>query len=455
MGDRFQGIGAGRTLPPQRRQWLEAEAAEWAAAGLIDRDAAARILALYETEEGARARRWRLAIAALSALAALMVVVGIVLLIGYNWERIPRDAKVAIIFGAVTACFAAASAAHARRRELAGELLTLVSTLLFGAAIWLLAQVFHIQGHFPDAFFWWMLGTLATAALARSPLATVASATLLVTWIVMDGEFGAPNYEFVPIAAAAAWLSYRMRSPATLTLVVSAAAVWLVILLGRPLAPSVHAVAAGVGLLGCGAWSLGGRHQPADVQGRVLRVLGLGLVLAILALLTFDHLHRTAREEPTRWLVTAVTLAVLAAVPIAVAAMSIARDGARQTWVRDGRTLIAGAIAASLAAWAVVMLAGAGVEGTAAMRYGFAIAFSAILLGLAAWLVAHGVRTDSAASYFTGILAALVFVLVRWIDLIGDMLSSSMLFLLAGLTLFATARYWHGRLERGRASRDR
>ena len=35
--------------------------------------------------------------------------------------------------------------------------------MLFGAGIWLVAQVYHIEEHFPDGFLIWGIGALALA----------------------------------------------------------------------------------------------------------------------------------------------------------------------------------------------------------------------------------------------------------------------------------------------------
>ena len=39
----------------------------------------------------------------------------------------------------------------------------MLGTLFFGAGIWLVAQIYHIDEHFPNGFLIWGLGALALA----------------------------------------------------------------------------------------------------------------------------------------------------------------------------------------------------------------------------------------------------------------------------------------------------
>ena len=101
-------------------------------------------------------------------LGALMFGIGVLLLIGYNWARLPVNGKIAIILTSVALAFGASAVAFARRHRMAGETLAFIGVLLYGNAIWLIAQVLHIRGSFPDAFMWWAIGALVCAWLVRS-----------------------------------------------------------------------------------------------------------------------------------------------------------------------------------------------------------------------------------------------------------------------------------------------
>src|SRR5271170_935167 len=88
--------------------WLLGEVAAWRALGLVDEERAAALLALYESRESFEARQQSTGQFTLMAVAALLVGLGVLLLIGYNWEQMPAPLKVTAIFGALVATHAAA-----------------------------------------------------------------------------------------------------------------------------------------------------------------------------------------------------------------------------------------------------------------------------------------------------------------------------------------------------------
>ena len=147
-----------RQVSARQLAWLDKESRQWQADGTIDDAARAAILARYTAESAERR-----GMVAIVLLAVGMVSVGLLLLIGYNWDQIPRLAKLTIVIGAVAAAFGASALAYAREKRGVAETLAFFGTLLLGNAIWLVAQVLHIEGRYPDAFLWWGLGALACA----------------------------------------------------------------------------------------------------------------------------------------------------------------------------------------------------------------------------------------------------------------------------------------------------
>jgi len=190
-----------------RLAWLAAESARWQARGLVDRDARARILAEYDAVPIERR-----GLQAIVVVALLMCAVGVLLLIGYNWDRIPRDGRIAMLVGSVVASFAGSSFAYSRDRLTLGEWLAFTGTLLFGCAIWLIAQVLNISAHFPDGFLWWLLGTMATAYLVRSKIVAVEAVALMVAWMAPGTMyFQRPLWMLLPVLFGMAALAYRLK----------------------------------------------------------------------------------------------------------------------------------------------------------------------------------------------------------------------------------------------------
>lgn len=81
------------------------------------------------------------------------VLTRIILLLAYNWQAIPKAAKLAIILGSLAGLQGVGIWLFLRedsRRQL-GEAVCLLGTMVFGAGIWLVAQVYHKFNTYPSA----------------------------------------------------------------------------------------------------------------------------------------------------------------------------------------------------------------------------------------------------------------------------------------------------------------
>ena len=137
---------AGREISESRRAWLTEELAVWLGAGIVSGDQAAQIESLYETRGQSAQRRASHAVFTLMGVAAFLVGLAVLLLIGYNWDGMPRPVKVATVFVVVLATYGAAFwTRYSRRALLASELLFFLACIFYGCGIWLIAQAFQIQ----------------------------------------------------------------------------------------------------------------------------------------------------------------------------------------------------------------------------------------------------------------------------------------------------------------------
>ena len=96
---------------------------------------------------------------------AVVAGLGVILLFAYNWHAIPKFGKLGLVFGALVAAHAAGLWLFQRAdwRKQLGEALSLLGTMLFGAGIWLVAQMYHIDEHYPNGFLLWAAGAVALA----------------------------------------------------------------------------------------------------------------------------------------------------------------------------------------------------------------------------------------------------------------------------------------------------
>src|SRR5205807_743113 len=90
----------------------------WRDEGILSQDQQLRILDRYETSIEVAERQRSRAIFVLMGVAALLVGLAVLLLIGYNWEALPRALKVAIILAVILSTHAAGFYLRYRRQAL-------------------------------------------------------------------------------------------------------------------------------------------------------------------------------------------------------------------------------------------------------------------------------------------------------------------------------------------------
>ena len=322
-----------REISDRQRHWLEEQLAEWTRQELITADQATRIRGQYESsaESGPRAKVSRFSFA-IMGLAATLIGLAVFLVIGFNWDAFPRPAKLLLIFGTILGTHAAGLwLRFVKQAPHASELVMFLACLFYGAGIWLVAQVFHLESHYPDGMWWWAIGVLPFAQCLDTRLLHVLMVALLGTWAGMEiigfsnlatrlfwGWWSLPNGAYtLPLLAlpGIAW-AYRKGSPATVGLYVPLFVWWI----------SLQAI----------AWDL-------DWQ----TVYFVGTLGALLLIIAETHRVGSPFAPPIRlW---GVVLAAGALVPLSYKSFhsSVLRD----TWHGYGSRALLGALAPFAAAW--------------------------------------------------------------------------------------------------------
>jgi uncharacterized membrane protein len=131
-------------------KWLRDEIALWVNEGIIGPDQGTALKRRYPAP--AEDTAWGRII--FFSIGAILFGLGVILIFAYNWEKMHKFVKLAVIFAAL---IGAHGAGYWLKRtqsqyQTAGEGLHLLGTMLFGAGIWLIAQIYHIEEHYPTAF---------------------------------------------------------------------------------------------------------------------------------------------------------------------------------------------------------------------------------------------------------------------------------------------------------------
>jgi len=154
-------------------------------AGLISEEQRQKILAHFQLkEEGGKL------LSILSAVGALLITGGIILLIASHWDEIPRGLKIAV--GLVLMLGAHAGGWWLRevqgKYRKTGEALHLIGSCLFLANIALLGQIYNLISRPPNAFLAWWLGILALPWLLRSKAQHVLLLFAFAIWFAFEAN---------------------------------------------------------------------------------------------------------------------------------------------------------------------------------------------------------------------------------------------------------------------------
>jgi uncharacterized membrane protein len=427
------------------REKLEA----WTAAGLITPEQALAIRA--REAEAKPGLPWGILIFA--GFGAVVLGLGIILLFAYNWDKMHKFAKLAVVFGAMAAAHGAGLTLR-RRESLRGfaEAAQLLGTMLFGAGIWLVAQIYHISAHYPNAFFVWAAGALLLAWVVPSVAQGLLAAVLLAIWACAEvGSFD--NHLAVApllVLVGTGWLAWRQRSPVLL----AAAAVSFAVSAATGFSSNetgVFVVLLGVAVsYGSLAWLACG-YQAFPSAHAILRVAGMLLYFPLLFILTFHdaagHLLKYRSWSWQDWPVQEwlpLILLQLLALALAGSAMrhAVVRRQCHTPEFRGNLAAPSGIMLAFLACWWLERFSphplGAETHGQVVATIATAVFLYHTVASL--W---RGCRDTQLGLVVGGSLLMAVWVFARYVDLFDSLLARGVMFVVMGSALFAVAIFYH------------
>jgi uncharacterized membrane protein len=464
-----------RVLSEQLRGWLSHELSLWQQSSLITGEQAAGILALYESPEQGRERRQSWLAYSLVALAMVLFAAAVLLLVSYNWQDIPAAGKLAILFGALAGVYGLGFyLRYSRGQRLLSEAVFLLGCLLYGAAIWLIAQIFHMSAHYPDGMFWWAVGVLPLAFLIDSLALHALVVALVAAWCGMEiinfrhlgalffGSrwYGVPNgcYLALAIAAGGLWIAYQRRSPWRVTLYVPLIAWWTLL---QPIAwrfddyPFYFVAAVGALLLVAAE-----SHTPGSPLGIPYRWWGALLLGGPVYVLTFWNVHEWGLMHGDQlWVLTTSGIILLLAAIVFAAAeglryryLELGQIDAARLWddIRCRQWLPLSMVAAMVALSLSQLLLGGQRPHSGLGVWLPVLTANAAMVGLAMWLMWIGLRDDRATPFTGGVLFFLLWIVSRYIDLFGElggMLGAALMFALCGCALLGVVWFWRNRKE--------
>jgi uncharacterized membrane protein len=420
-------------------KWLLNEIDLWVGEGIIGPDQATALKRRYPVP--AEGTAWSRII--FFSIGAILFGLGVILIFAYNWERMHKFVKLAVIF---TALIGAHGVGFWLRRpnssnQTAGEGLHLLGTMLFGAGIWLIAQVYHIEEHYPTAFLIWGLGALAMAwslpSIAQGILATI----LFVLWNCFEAfDFKNPHlispFLILGCIMPLAWLR-RSRVLATICLIGFLVTLSVsVSMLEGDLA--VHVIFFSACLLIAASLVVRQRKLFPEISP-VFSFIGFFIYLGILFLLSFFHRGKGTWSVQFDQVLQSLFFFSFALAAIGMWAWAI--WPAPKTKTKDQPHKALSAEYYGVMATLIIMILNT--LGLIPLRgwLGMAV-FNILFLYQCVMMIVSGCKTLNLKTTVAGCVLFAVIAIARYADLFTSLLTRSLVFFIAGAALFSVGIYY-------------
>ncbi len=406
------------------RARLRRELPRWRAEGLVSEAGAAELARRYHLdEEGVSA-----AAAAIYTLGALLIGGGVISFVAWNWERIGRAAKLAILFSALLAAHGTGYWMWriAGRLPKLGHALVFLGTLIFGASIGLVAQIFNIPSTAGTGFGLWAIGAAVAAWALGSVPNGVLGVVLAVIWGCARVSETDSLHAVVPYAVAVPFLplAWRLRSRLLFFAVALGSLfvmTWAATAETDQFAGFAAAVSSGsLLLLAFSCWAREG--TTAAHFARVAHLVGLLAIVLVLFLCSFGDVAEDASwtrlsDQPWSW-VAYVLPAAAAAVALLVA------GGARALPARPATLcVVLGSVPVALT------LLGRRPEVAGA------VAANVVLGAVAIAAVTSAVRTLERGPFWAGSVLGIALILSRFAEFETDLWLKAIVFLASGVAV--------------------
>ncbi|MGE5372353.1 MAG: DUF2157 domain-containing protein [Solirubrobacterales bacterium] len=368
-------------------------------------------------------------------LGSILLGLGIILFFASNWQAIPIWGKLGLIFGSLVVCHVLAYYYRYRSKQpWLGTGLFVLAGILFGSAIFLIAQIYNINSYFPNGILFWGLGVLLMAWFSGETPLVLLALLLLNGWMISDlGESGpnSPWLQYLILFGAMFPLVYKNRNPigAFLTLF------FLVITFASTPALETGAPNWVMLLIFLGSALAMRGFDPEELFRPLYQFFGMILVMGPLYLLSFhdfvqDYYHYRYSSAPTgdflSFAVVTIPLVILVAL---VTFHPRFRDQYRPIRFIP---LLLGALVL-LAAWLSPTNALFGPS----MDWLIPLLFNLILFTLVITLIILGNRIQHRPMLNLGLVFFYLQVIARYFDYAYAYMDRSLFFILGGLLLLA------------------
>ena len=161
-------------------------------------------------------------------VGGLLIGAAFLAFVAANWSEIARPARFAMLLAGIAAAYALGAWFDRGGRAFLADSAVSIGCIIFGAAIALVGQMYHLGGDFAGAMLLWAAAALAAAALTGSRGALAVALVVGSIWSGMrvQEEADVPHLAFVAFWLIAAILAVRWNASVARHLVALAAVAW-------------------------------------------------------------------------------------------------------------------------------------------------------------------------------------------------------------------------------------
>lgn len=426
-------------------RWLVSELETWHEDGIITKDQAEAIKVRYPVVEPAHA--WGRII--FFSLGAILFGLGVILLFAYNWHALDKYIKLGVVFLALLAAHSSGFwlCRPVSNNKPVGEGLHVLGTILFGAGIWLIAQIYHIDEHFPNGILFWSLGALTMAWALPSIAQGVIAAFLLTLWGGLEvlGFYQINHPAPLLIIFAILPLAWSQKSQVLLGVGIAAMLITVAFnfaSLDNDLLIPVFIFLAN-GLIASSI--LAGRSTLFPDSARILSFFGSLVYIIVLYSLTFNEVSRHVYyrlDSPTAnfYMSLSGLLAISMWLMVIIKAMREAKGIKLILQPEHFGQIIT-----------LLLVLGLGfLDQRGGWGWGGASIFNLLFLFHSMMLIIHGCRRVSLKQTILGCLLFALLAISRYVDLFSSLIARSMVFFIVGGAIFATGFFYTQSKKQGR-----
>jgi len=163
----------------------------WVSAGVMDLNTAERIRAFEESERSREGLRWPVLLAL--GLGGMLLCAGVLLFVAAHWDELSPTWRFTLVL-LLTGLFPIAGALTMNRFLALAATFYAIGTICVGAEIFLTAQIFNLQEHWPSGILLWAIGALAGWLILQQWPQSVLLALLVPAWLASEWQVRTEGY---------------------------------------------------------------------------------------------------------------------------------------------------------------------------------------------------------------------------------------------------------------------